>query len=810
MGDRAQDENDLWQRATKITGKIDRAKGLYMAADCFVVVKGIRASSNLVDIFVSPIERETMTPQWDEEFEFECPASWGVVVLVGLKFLVFAKGRYDTFTSSMGTDLFMGGADVDIAEIKSNELMKRELDLGGIPVNAAGTGKVVKSRLFVEFTIHKEMEPKPKLAAVVLTRSMLSLNRTLEVKGALHKLKNLSFSYAQVIVRVMMINGDVRIVHKSKVIDSPEEIFNEPIRFYFQKNQEVALLSCDVFEVSSQTGEDALKTGKHLGTAVINIFDLPETKKKLKLILQTTSFERRLDAYGNPLDPQLEAAARAEASKSEEEEEEPGSQSPLGRRSMGFSGRFSMMSRVTTSGTDLDDESSPGPPSRLVRFKRMLGWKEATAEKEEKVVDLRPVVSMTLRVCRSEESMPFAKEYQTPHLISGEEDLAEMKLMDDWERSAFGVPAQLLGPRPPRGCLCSDDRLLFISGVMRGSMSLPYLEDFGKPVAYAVVEGVSRKDTKVFLHRTRPVAGKASPTWDEPFFFRIAEDQEVVRLIISVYDANKQGSDSASDEFMGRATLDLLNVPNGVKVWEDIPLSGATGRAQEAYKQARREEARAIGGFRRLPYVSLEARVERRLKPYYDMSALQDKPTPVRLHTQSRDFTSVRTYEGVAWQDSLQQPVEAADISGAVLVTHLRTNGKLTSAAMRGRQLQGWLEIPGQQEAEVDPFAETPTGGNRQMFGRTPDEERACDYTYIGLAKELVLSKSTSLPMLSTRFRPGYNPLASQIDGQLSQGQIAEFHEGNAILKTLVANVGKKPHPAIALKRIPHEGRRIL
>ncbi|CAK0812393.1 unnamed protein product, partial [Prorocentrum cordatum] len=105
---------------SQVQGKVVSAKGLPSKAGLgttaiFCVVKGIRSNNHLVNIHATRLVYNTLSPSWVEDFTFDCPDSWGVVELVGLKFLIYDSPN--SSSSLQGTDDFLGGADLDLSSV---------------------------------------------------------------------------------------------------------------------------------------------------------------------------------------------------------------------------------------------------------------------------------------------------------------------------------------------------------------------------------------------------------------------------------------------------------------------------------------------------------------------------------------------------------------------------------------------------------------------------------------------------------------------------------------------------------------------
>ncbi|CAJ1331489.1 unnamed protein product [Effrenium voratum] len=176
-----------FSRIYRIIGRIVAARGLPNTdangkSDPYCVLKGIRSNNHMANIWVTKAVQNTLSPHWEEEFDFMIPAEWGLVELVGLKAMVFDAD--DFFITYQGNEDFLGGCDIDLSNAVSGRAMTHELELAGIPMNKA---KGKKPRLTIVVTVYKEVIPKPKPLFEQLVSSMREMHYVREVAGKVIK-----------------------------------------------------------------------------------------------------------------------------------------------------------------------------------------------------------------------------------------------------------------------------------------------------------------------------------------------------------------------------------------------------------------------------------------------------------------------------------------------------------------------------------------------------------------------------------------------------------------------------------------------
>mmetsp|Transcript_93180 Transcript_93180/g.199894 ORF Transcript_93180/g.199894 Transcript_93180/m.199894 type:complete len:973 (-) Transcript_93180:44-2962(-) len=682
--------DEKFTRVLQVKGKVISAKGLpktdggpFGKADPYCVVKGIRANNHLVDMFVTRAIFRTLTPQWNQEFTFECPASWGVVDLVGLKFLIYDTD--DGRVSFMGSDDFLGGADVDISEAREAFVVKHELEAAGALIkkikNTKGTPfrKAKKPRLSVEIAVFRTIAPKPLAPAASLRASLNTFTRVAKIYGRVVKAANLrnadllGKSDPQCVVRAVMFTGEVHEIYRTSAIDdSLNPIWNEEFTFTYRYGDEPVLLCFDIFDVDDGE-EDVMLSGDHLGSAFVHLKALKSHEKKsLTLNLKGSSqlFESFLERDGT----QLTVAE--------------------GRRKRSLKEATTMAANAGK-----EEEAGPGFLQRLRQRFETLG----KAMKREKTV--RSTLGVELMCDWVVEPMPLAKLVTRPMNIRDEEDVKEAVRPELWERSAYKVPAALEkihtsgdAWRVPHSLLSGFERIEFISGVVHGATGLANTDAYGKSDPYCVVEGLSVTGERLFIHRTAVMQDSLCPMWQESFFSVVPHSFTLHRLLVSVFDSDDveglaalSGAVTADgeDDFLGRATVDLTYLRAGDRIHEDFPLVGS--------KAKRDDQKKATSGFRRNAMISCEVRCERRVLPHYEIHPedVDSKPSVHHEHKLSRMDPSQGGRESLYYQDPSQDEGEEFDaIPGQVLMLH-ETKQLLAVAQRRPKKAtatDAWLK----------------------------------------------------------------------------------------------------------------------
>lgn len=622
---------DGWfRRIRQVSGRVIEAKNLvrtdtWTKSDPYCVVKGIRTNNHLVQLHTTACIQNNLHPQWMEDFSFDCPSTWGLNMLIGLKFLVYDSDN--TVPNDTGDDNFLGGADLDLSDAPSNRTMQHTLEMGGVELKIAPSKAAVLKRrkplLVVKVCIVHEECPKPPPQEELLLRSLTTLNCTTKVECRVIRARNLrhadlmSKSDPQCIVRILTIAGKAEEVYRTEVINNtldpqwngrfvkkfnPDNAADEPV-----------LLVFDIYDDDDGGQTDVTETGDHLGSAMVALAEFPTgvlRKKKLHLQGESQLLETLLSREGKP-GGDSEKQAKLKAANSSMD-----SPMPLG----------SKVSRI----------------GRLLKlFNHLKHLQTRKAKGDTNTLTLEVIVH------RSEEPMPFAALLREVVDVREEEDVAAAISLPDWQRSFFKMPMQLKRDaegegRPKLASFRSKDRIVFIHGVLRGATALISADSDGKSDPYCIVEGATISDQKYFIHRTQVVYNKLCPLWQEAFFFAVPEKVTINRLNFSIYDCDQNFLDGGlldgNDDFLGRISLDLSYLRNGDRIAEDLPLTGSKGVRPQASK------ANKTTVFRRNSTLSVEVWVERRACPVYEVRRDQGNWKPPLRHVVSHTPPINRRY----------------------------------------------------------------------------------------------------------------------------------------------------------------------
>jgi len=321
---RPDNPEDYFKRIVKIQGSVVSAKNLanmdtWSKSDPYCVVKGIRSNNHLVDIFVTRAISNSLSPVWSEDFSFVCPENWGLVELVGLKFLVYDSD--ERYVSFMGSDDFLGGTDVDLSELRSGKCMEYERDLEAGPRKRARIFKMKKPRITIKVTVFHEYTQRPLEFNELLLDSLDTFSRVISLECHIVRAKNLSNmdlrgkSDPQVVVRVILVSGAVRELHRTAVIQNTlDPVWHERFHALFLPTDEPMLLIFDVYD--DDDGGDCTVIGDHLGSAWASIFSFRQmSKQKLRLLGESQLLESLLTKEGISMSASVEGAGVAQSKK---------------------------------------------------------------------------------------------------------------------------------------------------------------------------------------------------------------------------------------------------------------------------------------------------------------------------------------------------------------------------------------------------------------------------------------------------------------------------------------------------------------
>eukprot|EP00405_Crypthecodinium_cohnii_P028330 CAMPEP_0206511516 /NCGR_PEP_ID=MMETSP0324_2-20121206/60333_1 /ASSEMBLY_ACC=CAM_ASM_000836 /TAXON_ID=2866 /ORGANISM="Crypthecodinium cohnii, Strain Seligo" /LENGTH=879 /DNA_ID=CAMNT_0054003303 /DNA_START=160 /DNA_END=2800 /DNA_ORIENTATION=- len=643
---RKKDTDNYYKRIAVVSGRILEAKNLkkngstWSSPDPYCLRgEGHPLQQPPRAVYKTTRADDTVNPDWKESFQFECPLSWGYNQLVGLKFFVFNADL--KVTSDNGSDDFLGGADLDLYDAPPNKTINHTLELGGVEMTTVptkGPKKKKRALLWVQVQVIHEYLPKPQPPADILLHSLVSYKRVSELELRIVKAKHLrsadvvGSSDPQCIVRVITLNGSVVEVFRSQVIKdtlNPEwdVSFKQSFATANSPGHEPVLVVVDLFDWDAGS-KDVLKTGEHLGSAILSLWDLPDStrrKKRLDLVGQSQLLETFLRKSGEPHSLR-------------------GTPTPRSRK--GDDGAVSAFTDTLSLGVRGVAGAVTGAIKKIKNIK-------VTAES--------PTLLLEAVVEREEEPMPLADLLFESMEVREEEDVEKVVSLPDWDSSCFKVPKQLKHEheaqcRPKLATLMAKDKIIFVSGVVRGASGLISSELFGRANPYCIVEGQTVQNQPFFIHRTRVVKDRLCPSWNEAFYFVVPEKIQLQRLNFYVHDSEdlvtglmdmvRQGNmDRGDDELLGQMSIDLSYLCNGQSIREDVPLTGCKRQKQPKVNPNQEPSSQQHStAFRRNPLVSIEVRVERRACPVYEVLRDQVVWQPMKRHHVTRNPPVYRIY----------------------------------------------------------------------------------------------------------------------------------------------------------------------
>jgi len=744
---------------TEIEIYVESAKGLpkqdlLSGTNAYVVVKGIRSNTHLVDIFKTQVERGSLAPVWDERFMFNVPEQTGNVEIVGLRLLVYDAGHHGE-ASFLGSDDFLGGADVDLVEQGSGRTVRHELELAGMMVRKARGVHHKKPRLTIEVKVWREYRPQPPSPFNTLLTSLAHYSHVTEIRCnviSASGLRNADWtgkSDPYCVVRAIMLSGKVVELHKTKCIqDCLEPVWDENFSFYFKPQAEAASPGVDEGQKRSRWddreeifGEEPVSEWSDLMSSHGNtVFD------EEPILLAFDVFD--VDEGGLMEDNEDDHLGSAYIALSSSLDRELITLKLEGESAL-LEGRLGLYGGHTTKLGGGDGRRSKIFPIRQ---------KQHHPHNFEKAMR-RSLLAIELTVRRDEEPMP-----QVELVYNGPRELAFGEQPGPGVIGAFEDISANGGKKNHRRVLRGREKIVFIHGVIHGASGLANADAFGKSDPYAIIMGVSNEGQRVFIHRTRHINDCLTPVWHEVFSMAIDSMEEIHKLLITVWDSDtdQMVASSDADDFLGHATLDLSTLPSGEKMKDEMSLLGV--------KRARVQGLgpKAASGFIRDATISIEVQVERRVQAYIEF--LEEEKLKVRpRHQQSRDPPTVADY-----MDILQEDVYAkAPQARRVLELH---NMGLLAALGRTKVEQDpqyalrWFHAPrdGRRCLTLAP-EETPDAIEDDTFStiiEKKDEElpflqkgQGSGFDFCDVGTKVLAPRTQSLPSLHTRFdRPWKSP----------------------------------------------------
>eukprot|EP00929_Paragymnodinium_shiwhaense_P119247 TRINITY_DN91128_c0_g1_i1.p1 TRINITY_DN91128_c0_g1~~TRINITY_DN91128_c0_g1_i1.p1 ORF type:complete len:1074 (-),score=207.00 TRINITY_DN91128_c0_g1_i1:317-3499(-) len=640
---------DYFNRIFRVVCTVKSARGLpkldtWGKSDPYVLVKGIKSDNTNTHVAMTPAKRQTLTPVWDFKFQFIVPDDWGVVELLGLKFVLLDSDPAQP-PNILGSDDFIGGVDVDISDLHPGRLSVQELDLGGmqLPVGSfLSKKKRRRPRMIVEITVFREWVPRPETLNVQLFKSLRTYNRVhhlhlkifkgrfikprADVRRDQSKLRDLL-----VVVRAIMVADGRQAVelHRSRICENTlEPSWNETIRVPFELDSETMVLGFDVYDTKQSLSvpntpahtSPSSRGGKpgepeHIGSGYLHLEDVVWEKKHVKVLLNEALLEKRLNKLGRV--PRQ------------------------GRR---------QVLRIDTE-TDRDVLNAPfmGPPQpgvvqrineKLHDLKAVVGKVGAVAKEYTygpKIVP-DPYLEVEIAVKWNEERMPLCDLLDIPYVIKNEDDANNA--LQRWKASGCNFqPLQMLqsGKVKEPHELVADGHIIFVSGFLKGASDLPQADLLGKSDPYCLIEASSKTDDILFVHRTKVIQDNLCPAWNEHFHFAVPENFQLARLIFTVLDSDEGEMGQLAfmddgDDFLGRANVDLSYLRNAQTYSAEFALIGA-----------RKSRGQLMAGFRRTSHLIMELNCQRRIMPTLEPMDEDELKKPQR-HFVSREPPLRRRY----------------------------------------------------------------------------------------------------------------------------------------------------------------------
>lgn len=675
---------ECFGRIAQISGRIIFAKNLPRRAaggrpDPYLVVKGIRSNNSLVTLHTTRSAERTDMPQWDEPFSFDCPLSWRLSSIVGLKFLIYdAEGGLE---SDIGTDTFLGGADLDLHDAPSGRKVQHTFILGGAAIFGAkrGDDDDRRSLLKAEIVAVHEMALKPTLGQEMIVESLKSYMRVSDIQVTIFRARHLphrssvSKTNPVCVVRALTMSGSVHEIHRTEVVrGSVDPEFVDEFWHDFSDDvkaaaEPVALLF-DVFDAGSDYDPSRhwSKIGDHLGSAMLLLASLPDDvrkKRRLELFGESQLVETRLQRNGKP---------RRLAVAEDDDEEDPtlsqnfgASEMPSNRHSVKEGGKEGFVARVLSALRGMDLRGTMTRSALLVE------------------------VSVT----RVVEAMPLWQFFHNTFEVREEEDVQELMAKPDWARTLFSIPRQLLrdaekGGRPKIATLKAKDKIAFVGGMVRGATGLINTELIGKIDPYCIIEAVTSSGDVHFVHRTRIVMNRLTPEWNESFFWAVPEKLVVKRLNFQVYDSDTHGLQAlmgGEDDFLGRTTVEVSELLTGDRIREDVPLTGVKASSVQGPKLT------SSTIFRRNATVSVDIFVERRVMPQYSVRKDQLDWQPAPKYHLSRQPPTLGHYEDPSHLRDLLEP----ELIAAAELLRVREGKRPSTASAQAALEEGsWMRPP--------------------------------------------------------------------------------------------------------------------
>lgn len=661
----------------QVKGTVSRAKGLNRTKlvgsyKPYCLVKGIKGNCHLVDFHRTQCG-EGRSPQWDEDFFYDCTKNGTLDEFVGLKFIVFDG------------DDFLGGVDYDLQEVSAYKLTHEELELEGIMKHQV-KGKIRKARIFISVTVERGFRKEAEHPRTLMLKSLMTYSRVTAICGRITRCRNLTGkmgrrSAPMCFLRCFMMSGKIVDMYttgwdKNHV----DPCWNETFEFEFEDEDDQPLVL--MFDVLGSAGGPRNPrmiwvAGDHLGSGMAPISIIPDEEAfkknagrfRLPLVVDSQLYERRLGRDGKQLMPDTKREAMQAAKER------------MSALRDGLSPSSGMLDTLVDS-----ISNSISMPNFL---------KTQQVSEDGYVWDNNRHITVELFAERIQLPMPNSEYMRRPIEIE-EEDLETMGPDDLIERH-FQQGAR-------RVELSGEDRAVVIYGRIARAMDLIGVDWGSKSDPFVVVEAITKTGIAHFMYRTRIVKATLNPVWDETFLFRVPPYPDNPQLVwdissvnFTIYDADDDliQTRGGREEFLGRCGVDITSMRSEDSFFEDVPLIGV-----QAFKPT--------GGYRRYAVLSVELRIERRVQRIATAKTAADCDLfEVPRHKPSR--TSAGAMRGVKDPSQDGASCLTADLDVAQVVTSLRDRDALQKLAAQRKQIapeKRFVDEPGWFEAPQAPIGE--------------------------------------------------------------------------------------------------------
>jgi len=658
---------------SRLSGTIVKAGGLLNtkligkgAPRCYV--KGIKGNSHLVDLYCTQTGVGS-APEWEEMWDYNCLATRNRDEFVGLKFIV------------CDGEEFLGGADFDLSQLSAHKEAVEELELTGI-VFAKVQGVIPrKARLFLRCSVERKFMPGFPRPQKSLMSSMRTIDRVTSICGrvvrarGLHNerpkkgLSNKKRSSPMCYVRCYMMSGKILTVHTTGVAKNiSDPSWDEIFTFDFDdENDQPIMLMFEIKGTASMPAHqvrEIFKDGDHLGSCMLlvgsigdeTVYAQGKGRVNLPVLGDFQQIENRLEKETVKDEAAIEEAVQREKKKGTWEK------------------RLEKATAVAA----------------------VFGFGAKSTK-----VHVASFLTVQLFAERGTMPMPHCPLMDEPIMV----EEADLDDAPDPELRKFFGQIDEFGERVKRLEIAGQERAVTIYGRVKAATDLIAADITGTSDPYVIVEALTKHGELLFVYRTRYIQSNLNPEWGEAFFWKVPPDPDnplipvsLSKLQFSIYDSDEgQISElitggGGDDDFLGRCGVDISYLRNNDSISEDVPLLGVKAKPG-GFKTA--------GGFRRYSTISVEIRVERRVKRVIDQQFYFDNDMlDVPRHHPSRPMLppTVKAYKDFS-QERPESKQRSFDKTAGKVLTLRDSNSlaKLSFVPGRWRAIcgtdgEGWLQ----------------------------------------------------------------------------------------------------------------------